>query len=715
MLQPNSQGHGSYFEAFKRRSNVTLDAGQRDKLLTDRGAYLNFLEIQLERVSAACITSQHFGSRIDAATAKATAAEEKVMSATKLVRLAQTYSEEQGREQGRINDAMEIRLESLEQQIDAVSAAVDDAAMAQSNNLNVGTCVGDHDITSPRHPPVYPPGLHAINTAGLSEWMTGVDRQLEDLRNLVSAQITTGSGSSSGGGAGDGGSKATTEVGSSPQSDDDAEEATAVPETKTAAEATARDECARIEERVRRLEEAVGETSPGAGHSGGDSSLLSPATTVVDQRDRGRRLERCAELAREGLTRSRSASRSPFRRSPSAPPPATEIVAAPLASDAGTLTVEAGNDVSVGALEDGAAVARRASKVAEEALKAGREAIERSGRTENLAKTIAVRSFKLAKERHEEVTTVLDRLGDDIRRKGDRIVRCRPRSAGESRADGVDSARPAGTSGTTPSAGAAGGRRGRCRRAVSATPEERRRSAKARRGDARGFDRQALHDAEGATEQLATAQDPGGGDTGTHRSVREIREILENSSFADSDNGRRIALGAARTALESILREASPGPPPDRGTGRRPHAAQARPGAVLAGDGGNEGRRADELREAIRGAVTILSGIGGGGGPNVQGEEETRQRHPSRCSRLGRRPGSRLSKSRDRRPTTSPPRGCRDGKRHAESYWVPPGSIPCKVGERRGGGGSMHHVRAPLEFSGDEGREEAGAVADVVR
>ncbi|CAM9388905.1 unnamed protein product [Ectocarpus fasciculatus] len=711
MLQPNSQGHGSYFEAFKRRSNVSLDAAQRDKVLTDRGAYLNFLEIQLERVSAACITSQHFGSRIDAATAKATAAEEKVMSATKLVRLAQTYSEEQGREQGRINDAMEIRLESLEQQIDAVSTAVDHAATAQSNS-EVCSCEGDGGIPSTRHPPVHPPGLHEINTAGLSEWMTGVDKQLEDLRNLVSAQLTTGSGSSnSSGGGGDGGLKATSAAGGSPQAEDDAEEA-AVQETKTAAVATARDECARIEERVRRLEEAIEETGPGAGHSGGDASLPSPATTVVvDQRDRGRRLERCAELAQEGLTRSRSASRSPVRRNPSAPSPAIEAAVAPLANDAGTLTVEVDNDALLGAAEDGTAVARRASEVAEEALKAGREAIERSERTESLAKTIAVRSFKLAKERHEEVTTVLDRLGEDIRSKGDR-VRCRPRSAGECRGDGVDSARPAGTSETMLPAGAARGRRGRCRRAVSAAPQERRRPAKARRGDARGFGRQALHDTEEAAEQLAAAQEPGGGDTGTHRSVREIREILENSSFADSDNGRRIALGAARTALESILREASPGLPPDRGTERqRLRAAQGRQGPVLAGDGGNEVRRADELREAIRGAVTILSGIGGGG-PNVQGEEDTRQRHPSRCSRLGRRPGSRLSKSRDR-PATPPPRGCRDGKRHAESYWVPPGSIPCKVGERRGGGGLTHHARVPLEVSGDEGGEEIGAVAVV--
>lgn len=95
--------------------------------------------------------------------------------------------------------------------------------------------------------------------------------------------------------------------------------------------------------------------------------------------------------------------------------------------------------------------------------------------------------------------------------------------------------------------------------------------------------------------------------------MREIREILESSSFADSDNGRRLALGAARTALESILREASPGPP-DRSSsvGRSAGGRGAEgPREELAGVGGHEVRSVDELREAIAGAVEILSGIGG--------------------------------------------------------------------------------------------------------
>lgn len=84
--------------------------------------------------------------------------------------------------------------------------------------------------------------------------------------------------------------------------------------------------------------------------------------------------------------------------------------------------------------------------------------------------------------------------------------------------------------------------------------------------------------------------------------MREIREILENSSFADSDNGRRLALGAARTALESILRDASPGP--------LGHSADGF-GEELAGGDRHEVRSVGELREAILGAVSILSGIGG--------------------------------------------------------------------------------------------------------
>lgn len=109
--------------------------------------------------------------------------------------------------------------------------------------------------------------------------------------------------------------------------------------------------------------------------------------------------------------------------------------------------------------------------------------------------------------------------------------------------------------------------------------------------------------------QAAAAQDASDGEISTQRSVREIREMLENSAFADSDNGRRMALGAARTALEAILREASPGPL-DRGSGGRTVGGREDYGESTV-RGRQEVRKVSELREAIRGAVNILSGIDG--------------------------------------------------------------------------------------------------------
>lgn len=90
-------------------------------------------------------------------------------------------------------------------------------------------------------------------------------------------------------------------------------------------------------------------------------------------------------------------------------------------------------------------------------------------------------------------------------------------------------------------------------------------------------------------------------------SLGQIRSVLEGLP-ADSDNGRRIALGAARTALESILREASAGPLND-GEGGGNEANSGKAAMDSAGVGGHDPRKVDELRGAIRGAVDILSGI----------------------------------------------------------------------------------------------------------
>lgn len=60
-----------------------------DRLLTDRSSYITYLESQLERVSAACLTVQSFDERLEAAVGGIRVLEEKVLNLARLVSCAQ--------------------------------------------------------------------------------------------------------------------------------------------------------------------------------------------------------------------------------------------------------------------------------------------------------------------------------------------------------------------------------------------------------------------------------------------------------------------------------------------------------------------------------------------------------------------------------------------------------------------------------------------------
>ncbi len=81
----------SYYEQYKRTKNVTVEALQGERLLTDRAAYISFLEVQLERVSAACLTTQGFSEHIENL-------HEKQITVAKAVKLSQSYVEHQAEE-----------------------------------------------------------------------------------------------------------------------------------------------------------------------------------------------------------------------------------------------------------------------------------------------------------------------------------------------------------------------------------------------------------------------------------------------------------------------------------------------------------------------------------------------------------------------------------------------------------------------------------------
>lgn len=91
-----SAGSGSYYEEYMR-SNALLKHGHEKnakKLLTDRNAYISFLEVQLERVSAACLTTQSFDKRLAELESAQNIQDQKLSSLAKVFQLNQEYIEQ---------------------------------------------------------------------------------------------------------------------------------------------------------------------------------------------------------------------------------------------------------------------------------------------------------------------------------------------------------------------------------------------------------------------------------------------------------------------------------------------------------------------------------------------------------------------------------------------------------------------------------------------
>ncbi|KAG7393068.1 hypothetical protein PHYPSEUDO_012403 [Phytophthora pseudosyringae] len=94
------QGSGSYYDDYMRSNAMLKHCGEKSakKLLTDRSAYISFLEVQLERVSAACLTSQTFERRLAELEGAQTANDQKLGSLSKVFRLNQELVEQQAQQ-----------------------------------------------------------------------------------------------------------------------------------------------------------------------------------------------------------------------------------------------------------------------------------------------------------------------------------------------------------------------------------------------------------------------------------------------------------------------------------------------------------------------------------------------------------------------------------------------------------------------------------------
>lgn len=88
-----STGQRSYHDDYMRKKGTGRVIADPSALLTDRNAYVNFLEVQLERVSAACLAVQSVEERFNDVTNMIKTVEQRCTANIKLIGLSQQCTE----------------------------------------------------------------------------------------------------------------------------------------------------------------------------------------------------------------------------------------------------------------------------------------------------------------------------------------------------------------------------------------------------------------------------------------------------------------------------------------------------------------------------------------------------------------------------------------------------------------------------------------------
>ena len=84
-----SNGSKTYYDDYVRKQNAMKPSNSVSSMHSDRGAYVNFLEVQLERVSAACLGVHSYDQRFIDMHASLVALEQKYVQSTRLLALSQ--------------------------------------------------------------------------------------------------------------------------------------------------------------------------------------------------------------------------------------------------------------------------------------------------------------------------------------------------------------------------------------------------------------------------------------------------------------------------------------------------------------------------------------------------------------------------------------------------------------------------------------------------
>lgn len=115
-------GPSAYYSEYMRKGRGGGTLHDPPSLLTDRGAYVNFLEVQLERVSAACLGVSAYDDRFTDMQRLVVGQEERLQHNTKLLGLSQAAAEEANRDtlaklEG-FRESVDERLTGLQSDVD---------------------------------------------------------------------------------------------------------------------------------------------------------------------------------------------------------------------------------------------------------------------------------------------------------------------------------------------------------------------------------------------------------------------------------------------------------------------------------------------------------------------------------------------------------------------------------------------------------------------
>ena len=107
-----------YWEKYKEKKNSEHnEKSELSKIMTDKSAYITYLEVQLDKVTQSVLLTQTFSERLDNIQFQFQSSEEKISQLTKLIKLQQTYAEKQEEDLSSFKTSVDSLLDSKLSQV----------------------------------------------------------------------------------------------------------------------------------------------------------------------------------------------------------------------------------------------------------------------------------------------------------------------------------------------------------------------------------------------------------------------------------------------------------------------------------------------------------------------------------------------------------------------------------------------------------------------